>query len=75
MLVEGTYYVNRLFATVELLPKTIIELGKVGVVISYTGPMGADLSGSDYKHRRARCAGSRGVWQSPLPPGKYALNP
>ena len=75
VLVEGTYYINRLFATVELLPKTVIELGKVGVVISYTGPLGADLSGSDYKHGELVARGTRGVWQAPLPPGKYALNP
>ena len=45
VLVEGTYYINRLFATVELIPKTIIEVGNVGVVVSYTGDTGLDLSG------------------------------
>src|SRR5215510_15020244 len=33
-LVEGTYYINRLFATVEMIPKTVIEVGNVGVVVS-----------------------------------------
>ena len=37
VLVEGTYYVNRLFATIEMVPKTVIEVGNVGVVVSYTG--------------------------------------
>ena len=37
VLVEGTYYINRLFATVEMIPKTVIEVGYVGVVVSYTG--------------------------------------
>src|SRR4030095_7091945 len=37
VLVEGTYYINRLFATVEMIPKTIVEVGNVGVVVSYTG--------------------------------------
>ena len=37
MLVEGTYYINRLFATVELIRKTIIPVGFVGVVVSYFG--------------------------------------
>jgi uncharacterized membrane protein YqiK len=36
-LVEGTYYINRLFATVEMIPKTIVDVGTVGVVVSYTG--------------------------------------
>src|SRR5512140_1743994 len=27
VLVEGTYYINRLFATVEMVPKTIVEVG------------------------------------------------
>ena len=44
VLVEGTYYLNRLFATVEMIPKTIIEVGFVGVVVSYTGGSSADLS-------------------------------
>ena len=74
VLVEGTYYINRLFATVEILPKTVIELGKVGVIISYTGQVGEDLSGADYKHGELVERGRRGVWQAPLPPGKYALN-
>src|SRR5262245_46670431 len=30
VLVEGTYYINRLFATVEMVPKTVIEVGNVG---------------------------------------------
>jgi uncharacterized membrane protein YqiK len=31
-LVDGTYYLNRLFATVEYTSKTIINIGEVGVV-------------------------------------------
>jgi uncharacterized membrane protein YqiK len=75
VLVEGTYYINRLFATVEILPKTVIEIGTVGVVISYTGPRGEDLSGAEYKHGELVARGRRGVWQEPLAPGKYAINP
>jgi uncharacterized membrane protein YqiK len=74
VLVEGTYYVNRLFATVELVPKTIVEVGTVGVVISYTGDKGTDLSGSDYSHGEMVESGKRGVWSTPLLPGKYAFN-
>ncbi len=45
VLVEGTYYINRLFATVEMIPKITVEVGNVGVVVSYTGDVGKDLSG------------------------------
>ncbi len=45
VLVEGTYYINRLFATVERVPKTVVEVGQVGVVVSYTGDPGVDSSG------------------------------
>lgn len=74
VLVDGTYYLNRLFATVELLPKTVIEVGSVGVVVSYTGERGADLSGVEYKHGELVRTGQRGVWSDPLMPGKYAFN-
>ena len=74
VLVEGTYYVNRLFATVEMIQKTIIEVGNVGVVVSYTGETGADLSGLEYRHGELVSMGNRGVWSDALLPGKYAFN-
>ena len=74
VLVEGTYYINRLFATVEMVPKTVVEVGNVGVVVSYTGEVGKDLSGEEYKHGELVLKGSRGVWSEPLLPGKYAFN-
>ncbi|MBL8878900.1 MAG: hypothetical protein JNG88_07250 [Phycisphaerales bacterium] len=74
VLVEGTYYLNRLFATVELISKTVVEVGNVGVVVSYTGRRGADLSGAEYKHGELVEQNGRGVWKDPLMPGKYAFN-
>jgi uncharacterized membrane protein YqiK len=74
VLVEGTYYLNRLFCTVETIEKTVIEVGHVGVVVSYTGAQGEDLSGAEYKHGEMVESGHRGVWQTPLLPGKYAFN-
>jgi uncharacterized membrane protein YqiK len=73
-LVEGTYYINRLFATVEMVPKTIVEVGNVGVVVSYTGEAGIDLTGEQYKHGELVEKHTRGVWSEPLLPGKYAFN-
>jgi uncharacterized membrane protein YqiK len=74
VLVEGTYFINRLFATVDIIPKTVIEIGTVGVVVSYTGPAGEDVSGAQYRHGELVEKGHRGVWRTPLLPGKYAFN-
>jgi uncharacterized membrane protein YqiK len=74
VIVEGTWYINRLFATVEEVPKTVIPVGNVGVVIFYTGPRTADVSGDQYRHGELVSNGSRGVWKDPLLPGKYAFN-
>src|SRR6201986_2915462 len=74
VIVEGTWYINRLFATGEAGPKTIIPVGNVGVVIFYTGPRTDDVSGEQYRHGELGLNGSRGVWKDPLLPGKYAFN-
>ncbi len=74
VLVEGTYYINRLFATVELIRKSVIPVGFVGVVVSYTGRKGNDVSGTEYTHGELVEPGCRGVWRDPLMPGKYAFN-
>jgi uncharacterized membrane protein YqiK len=74
VIADGTWYVNRLFATVEMIPKTIVEVGTVGVVVWYAGSAGLDRSGVDYKHGELVGNGERGVWQLPLMPGKYAFN-
>src|SRR5262245_61723485 len=72
--VDGTYYFSRLFATVEMIPKTVVEVGTVGVVVSYTGEIGTDVSGEEYKHGELVRKGTRGVWSEALLPGKYAFN-
>ncbi len=74
VLVDGTYFINRLFATVELINKTVIDVGYVGVVVSYTGAKGKDSSGDEYKHGELVPNGFRGVWETPLMPGKYGFN-
>ncbi len=74
VIVEGTYYINRLFATVEMVKKTFVDVGNVGVIIFFTGATGADLSGVDYKHGEMVRRGERGVWNEAMLPGKYALN-
>src|SRR5260221_166593 len=74
IIVEGTWYINRLFATVEAVSKTVIPVGNVGVVIFYTGPRTDDVSGEQYRHGELVINGSRGGWKDPLLPGKYAFN-
>ena len=74
VLVDGTYYVNRLFASVEFVEKTIVPMGMVGVVVSFTGRRGEDRSGAEYQHGELVGEGERGVWESPLLPGKYPFN-
>jgi uncharacterized membrane protein YqiK len=74
VLVEGTYYINRLFATVERIAKTVVEVGQVGVVVSYVGERGVDTTGDSYRHGELVATGDRGVWADPLLPGKYAFN-
>ena len=62
-------YINRLFATLESVPKSVIPVGNVGVVIFYTGPKTADVSGAQYRHGELVANGSRGVWKDPMLPG------
>ncbi len=73
-LTDGTYFINRWFATVEMIPKTVVPIGYVGVVVSYYGRIGRDLSGDTFRHGERVAEGERGVWERPLGPGKYPFN-
>lgn len=72
--VKKTYYINRLFATVEYRAKTVVPIGYVGVVVSFFGKEGVDTTGADYKHGELVGVGCKGVLEKPLMPGKYAFN-
>jgi uncharacterized membrane protein YqiK len=74
VLIDGTYYINRLFATVEFKEKTVVPIGYVGVVVSFFGKEGVDTTGADYKHGELVEEGCKGVLAKPLMPGKYAFN-
>lgn len=74
VLTDGTYYINRLFATVEFRPKTVVPIGFVGVVVSFFGKEGIDRTGEDYKHGELVGEGCKGVLEKPLMSGKYAFN-
>ena len=73
-LTDGTYFINRWFATVEMSPKTVIPIGYVGVIVSYVGRCGDDVSGSGFRHGEQVAPGEKGVWEKTLGPGKYAFN-
>jgi len=73
-LTDGTYFINRWFAAIEVMPKTVVPIGYVGVVVSYYGRTGRDLSGDAFRHGERVAEGERGVWERPLGPGKYAFN-
>ncbi|MEO8754949.1 MAG: SPFH domain-containing protein, partial [Casimicrobiaceae bacterium] len=53
----------------------LIPIGYVGVVISYYGASGKDVTGAQFRYGEQVESGSRGVWREALAPGKYALNP
>ncbi len=72
---NGTYFINALFATVEIIDKIEIPIGYVGVVNYFTGVEGEDLSGVEYNHGELVRNGEKGVWIKPLEPNKYAWNP
>jgi uncharacterized membrane protein YqiK len=73
-LTDGTYFINRWFASVEMIPKTVVPIGFVGVVVSYYGRIGADVSGTAFRHGERVASGERGVWEKPFGPGKYPFN-
>jgi uncharacterized membrane protein YqiK len=75
VLTDGTFFINRWFATVEMRPKTLIPIGYVGVVVSYYGGKGEDTTGEGFRYGEQVAPGQRGVWRQALPPGKYPLNP
>ena len=73
-LIDGTYFLNRWFCTVELIPKQVVPIGFVGVVVSYYGKKGNDTSGKEFRHGERVQEGEKGVWETALGPGKYAFN-
>ena len=74
VLTDGVYFINRMFATVDIVPKSIIDIGYVGVVVSYFGDKGEDVSGTGYSHGELVEQGKKGIWRDSMMPGKYAFN-
>ncbi len=74
VMLAGSYYINRWAVQIEEIPMTDVPIGHVGVVISYIGEDGKDLTGETFKHGNIVSKGFRGVWMEPLGPGKYPIN-
>jgi uncharacterized membrane protein YqiK len=74
VMLAGSYYINSWAIQIEQNPMTDVQIGYVGVVISYIGEDGLDVTGEHFKHGNIVTKGQRGVWMEPLGPGKYALN-
>src|SRR5258705_6987114 len=53
---------------------TQIPIGYVGVVISFVGLAHEDVSGAAFKHGDLVNVGHKGVWVTPLYPGKHPIN-
>lgn len=74
VILAGSYNLNPWAVQIEETPMTEISIGFVGVVISYIGQDGDDLTGVEFKHGNIVEKGYKGVWLQPLGPGKYPIN-
>ena len=74
VLLSGSWNLNPWFVLVEQVPMTEIPIGHVGVVISFVGAAHEDVSGLAFTHGDLVNQGHKGVWVTPLYPGKHPLN-
>jgi uncharacterized membrane protein YqiK len=74
VILAGRYFLNPRFATVETKEMTDVPIAHAGVVISYVGDVGVDISGESFKHGNLVSRGQKGVCAEPLDPGKYPIN-
>lgn len=74
VMLAGSYYINPWAIQIEERYMTEVPIGHVGVVISYIGEDGKDVTDESFKHGNIVAKGYRGVWMEPLGPGKYPIN-
>jgi len=74
VLLSGSWNLNPWFVGVEQVAMTEIPIGYVGAVISYVGKTSEDISGAAFTHGNLVEVGNKGVWITPLYPGKHPLN-
>ncbi len=74
VILAGCYFFNPWLVSVEMVEMTTVPIAHVGVVISYVGEAGKDVTGDGFKHGNLVSHGERGVWVDPLDPGMYPIN-
>jgi uncharacterized membrane protein YqiK len=74
VLLSGSWNLNPWFVEVEQVPMLNIPIGSVGVVISFVELAHVDVSGAEFKHGDLVNVGHKGVWVTPLYPGKHPVN-
>ena len=74
-LTDGTYFINRWFATVEIDPQDgrADRLRRRGRQLLRPG-RAATCPATTFRHGERVAEGERGVWEKPLGPGKYPFN-
>jgi uncharacterized membrane protein YqiK len=70
---SGNYSINPWFAQVLKQPMTEVKIGECGVVTSFVGEEGEDLTDAKVNAKIVH-NGKKGIWADPLGPGKHALN-
>lgn len=70
----GSYNLNPWAVSIEEKEMTEVPIGHVGVVMSFYGEEGVDVTGKEFKHGNLVSKGQKGVWAEPLNPGKYPIN-
>jgi uncharacterized membrane protein YqiK len=75
VMLAGRFYVNPRFVSVTYEELTIVPIGHCGVVVAYIGDVGEDVTGVGFKHGNLVKKGQKGVWATPLDPGRYPINP
>ncbi len=74
VLLSGSWNLNPWFVNIEQVPMSRIPIGHVGIVIAFVGKAHRDVSGEGFKHGNLVEPGHKGVWVTPLFPGKHPLN-
>jgi uncharacterized membrane protein YqiK len=74
IVLAGSYNINPWAIQIEEIPMTDVPIGFVGVVISYIGEDGKDLSGESFKHGNIVSIGLGGFLMEPYGPLKYPFN-
>lgn len=69
----GNYAINPWFASVEKKEMININIGTCGVVTSFVGQEGEDVSNKTI-NAKIVANGCKGIWSVPLQPGKHPIN-